>query len=259
MPKRKFYIIGHNPNSIEEVKECLVKGVNAIEPDVSYHKDLHEKFYVHEDINLIPNFIEKLFWGNFPSLKEYLIGLKRLLFENPEYQLDLIVFDLKADYEYDINDLYKVIRENFSDLNPRIKIVTTISTPEYMNFLSALKDQKPNEFLGVDEHAEPEEVNNFFKDKGLRYVFAAGSSLMPTTTNLFKGRIKSAIEIRENNGFNMVYPWCVNSEAHMREYLDMESGIDAILTDEPERLKKLILSDDYSDKYTMDPEKPFPA
>ncbi len=255
MPQRDFYIIGHNPNSIEEVEKCLKAGANAIEPDVSYHKDMPEKFYVHEDIAQIPNVIEHLFWEKFPSLKEYLSDLKNFIKANQQYNIKLIDFDLKGDYEYDINELYTVIRENFSVEYPDVKIITTMNNPKKMKFLSNLKDQKPNESLGLDENVEPEVVHEFFKDTGLRYDFAAGSSLFSTTTGKFRGRIERAIEIRNNRGFNYVWPWCVNTESHMKEYLDMgketATGIDAILTDEPDRLKALIDSDEYKDRFRL--------
>ena len=263
MLQRNFYLIGHNPNTIEAVKECMSRGMNAIEPDVSFHKDMPEKFYVHEDIAQIPNFIEHLFWGKFPSLKEYLTGLKNLLKENPSFDLKMILFDLKKDYEYDINDLYKIIRENFSNEYPHIKILTSMNVPDEISFLGNLKDQRQNEFLGMDENTEPEYVHEFFKDKNLKYFFAAGTSLFSTTVGKFTGRIERALNIRDDanteseygsknkSGFSFVYPWCVNHESSMREYLDMPGGIDAMLTDEPERLIALLNSEEYKNRFRI--------
>jgi len=251
MPQRNFYIIGHNPNSMEAVEDCFKKGVNAIEPDISFHKDMPEKFYVHEDIAQIPNFIEHLFWGKFPSLKEYLTGLKDLLSKN-KYNLKMILFDLKKDYDYDINDLFKIIRENFSDEYPNVIILAAMNVKDEISFLGKLKDQRPNEFLGMDENTDPEYVHDFFKKTKLKYFFAAGTSLFSTTVGKFTGRIERGLEIRDAGGFSFVYPWCVNSESHMREYLDMERSIDAILTDEPERLRTLIQSEEYKHRFRLE-------
>lgn len=249
---KNFYIIGHNPNTLEEVSNFLKNGANAIEPDICYHADKPEKFYVHEDIDFIPDAVEDFFRTDYISLKEYLTELKKLLNDNPHYDLKLIAFDLKPAYEYDINELYKVIRENFSDDYPKVKIITTVSTPEAMEFLSKVSGQRSNEAIGVDEHAEPEEVYNFFKNKNLNCTFAAGSSFFSPGREKFTERISRALDMRENNCFNFVHVWCINDEEDMKTYLDMDKPIDAILTDEPVKLKELILSPEYSNKFTLD-------
>lgn len=248
---RNFYIIGHNPNTIEEVNEFLANGANAIEPDICCHPDRPGKFYVHEDIEQIPNFIENHFHKDALELKEYLNGLKKLLKEK-NYDLKLIQFDLKPKYDYDINELYGIIRENFSNEFPKIKILTTISTPDAMPFLAKLEFQKPNEAIGVDEHSEPEEVYEFFKNKNLNYTFAAGSSFFSPGRDKFVGRIQRALKLRNETGFYFVHAWCINDEEHMRIYLDMPEGINAILTDEPKKLRELIQSSEYSGKFTLD-------
>ncbi|GEM_PF-4873625 len=45
--KRKFYIIGHNPNTVHDAYACLMQGANAIEPDVHY--DASKAFYVNQN------------------------------------------------------------------------------------------------------------------------------------------------------------------------------------------------------------------
>lgn len=45
---RKFYIIGHNPNSVHEAVKCLKAGANALEPDVHYLPEYDEKFFVYD-------------------------------------------------------------------------------------------------------------------------------------------------------------------------------------------------------------------
>jgi len=251
MPKN-FYIIGHNPNTIEEAHEYLSNGANSIEPDICYHKDLPEKFYVHEDIEQIPDFIEDMFRTEYISMKDYLNDLKKLLKENPQHDLKLIAFDLKPDYSYDINGLYKIIRENFSDEFPNVKILTTVSTSDAKDFLAGLKSQRANEAVGVDEDAEPEEVNNYFKERGMNHNFGSGSSFFSPVREKYVEHIKTALRLRDDNGFKLVHAWCVNDEDDMRVYLDLERPIDGILTDVPAKLKKLIESHEYCTKFTLD-------
>lgn len=248
---KNFYIIGHNPNTIEEVQQYLSNGANSIEPDICYHKDLPEKFYVHEDIEQIPDFIEDIFRSEYISLKDYLIELKNLLKKNPEHDLKLIAFDLKPAYDYDINELYKLIRDNFSDEFPDVKILTTVSTAKAVDFLAGQKSQRANEAVGVDEDAEPEEVNNYFKERGMNHNFGSGSSFFSPVREKYVEHIKTALYLRENGGFKFVHAWCVNDDDDMRVYLNLELPIDGILTDEPAKLKQLIESPEYSSKFTL--------
>lgn len=248
--KKKFYIIGHNPNSIEEAYEFLANGANAIEPDICYHKNKEEKFYVHEDIEQIPDFIEDLLKSDYLSLKDYLIELKKLLLANPGLDLKMIAFDLKPPYEYDINELYFCIREHFSNHFSKIKILTTISNGNAMGFLAKLNSQKENEAIGIDERAEPEEVYEFFKDKNLKYTYGSGSSFFSPVRNEYVEQIQKALILREQEGFKMIHAWCVNDEDDMKVYLDMNPQIDAILTDEAAKLREL-LKEKYSDKFTL--------
>ncbi len=250
MPKN-FYIIGHNPNTIESVDSFFKMGANAIEPDICYHDDMPEKFYVHEDIEQIPNFIEHLFHGKFLSLKEYLKQFKQYIRNNPQYDFKMFAFDLKPDYNYDINDLYKIIREDFSDEFPKVKIITTVTTPKAMEFLSNLKEQRPNEAMGVDERAEPEEIRDFFKDKNFKYTFGSGSSFFEPDKDKYRDRIHRALEMRDKGDFKYVHSWCVNEEEDMKTYLDIPHCLDGIITDHPDILKTLIQSEEYSKRFTL--------
>src|SRR5689334_5273805 len=45
---RPFYIIGHNTNSIQEIKNALLIGANAIEVDVNVYEDQQDTFCISE-------------------------------------------------------------------------------------------------------------------------------------------------------------------------------------------------------------------
>jgi len=47
---RKFYLIAHNPNKVDEAVACLRGGANALEPDVYFENG---DFYVMEIVPLI--------------------------------------------------------------------------------------------------------------------------------------------------------------------------------------------------------------
>src|SRR5206468_10435427 len=86
--RRPFYIIGHNPNTLEEAGEYLQLGANALEPDIII-KD--NQFYVSHS--------HPLFYKDVLTLDAYLEGLKKLISEH-DYNLALVIFDMK-DTDFD--------------------------------------------------------------------------------------------------------------------------------------------------------------
>ena len=126
---RKFYLIGHNPNNVQDAVAYLQAGANALEPDVCYDKG-SKTFYVHdEDVDFLPSW---LYSG--PTLMSYLDNLVQALRGNQSLQLALISFDLKAPYSYDINaQLYDTIRTHFSQFFPKVSILTTVGKSKGMS------------------------------------------------------------------------------------------------------------------------------
>jgi hypothetical protein len=239
---KNFFIMGHNPNELSQVAEVLSAGGNALEPDIQHHKD--GNFYVHEELPLI-NLIE-------PSgmlLTDYLDGLRGLINQHPGWKLGLITFDLKPPFNYDINKLYAVIRNNFSRYFPEVLIFTTTGSSKGEDFLSTHTEQLGNEFAGVDEGANADDLNTYFKAKSLKHIYANGSSLLNCTLPEYSNQVKEAVRLRDMGGnFHYVYAWTANAEHSMRHYLDM--GVDGLITDKPSSLVELI-NRDYAHQYTV--------
>src|SRR5438045_3782893 len=82
--KRPFYIIANNPNTIEEAREFLNNGANALEPDIVYADG---QFYVTHN--------QHLSYKNIPTLTDYLRDLKVLLLAE-QHNLALIIWDIKT-------------------------------------------------------------------------------------------------------------------------------------------------------------------
>ncbi len=82
--QRPFYIIGHNPNTISDVRLALAAGANAIEPDLNVYSNNPAAFCISH------------FEGDdeASSLIAYLDELHAIVVENA--QLALIIFDCKS-------------------------------------------------------------------------------------------------------------------------------------------------------------------
>src|SRR5579872_3219632 len=143
--KRQFYIIGHNPNTIDEALANLKAGANALEPDIHFDMDFDGHFYVYHDNWSYPN-------SGVPTLKEYLQAIGAALKADSSLNLALIAFDLKPHYNFDINELYSLIRSNFSDEFPGTAILTTVGEFAGGNLLTKVQNnQRTNEAVGIDQ------------------------------------------------------------------------------------------------------------
>lgn len=237
--RRKFYVIDHNTNRLPEAYRALKHGANAIQPDIHYHTS-DESFYIYHYNPLITTRLEK-----------YLEIMSLRLINDPMLNLALVSFDLKPPYDYNINDLYAIIRHYFSEVHPDILIQTTGNNDKARKLLVDLAgDQRPNELIGIDENAPIWDVEKWFTPLGLRYSYASGSSVLSTMNHI--ASVQAGLERRDqNNGLKMVYAWTVNARENMKAFLDLEPAIDGIMTDDLKGLLDLLERDEYRGKFEL--------
>jgi glycerophosphoryl diester phosphodiesterase len=236
---RKFYVIDHNTNRLPEAHRAIEHGANAIQPDIHYHTS-DKRFYVYHYNPLLTTELEK-----------YLEILSLRLTNDPSMNLALVSFDLKPPYDYKIGALYEVIRRYFSEAHPDVLIQTTGNNDKaHTLFMDAAGDQRPNELVGIDENAPVSDVESWFTPLGLRYSYAAGSSVFSSFDHI--ASVQAGLERRDrNNGLKMVYAWTVNSHENMKAFLDLEPAIDGIMTDDLKGLRELLSHDEYRGKFEL--------
>lgn len=239
--KRKFYLIGHNPDTLEDALEQLQAGANALGPDVHYDEESGQFLVYH----LVPSPFGDI------SLQDYLIGLKKILQENNSLNLRLLAFDLKPDYSYKLSGLQEFIFEHFSKEYPEVVIVTTINDPAESAFFDSTSTAMPaNYLIGIDEDTSAEDAHQLLRHRKVGYIYGNGISAPLVDTTNYADEIQKAILMRnDGHSFKLVYVWTVNAEASMRTYLDMD--IDGIITDDVAQLKALLQEPEYRDKYEL--------
>jgi hypothetical protein len=241
--KRPFYIIGHNPNSIEEAKEFLNEGVNGLEPDIVHAEG---RFYISH--TPLPSY------KNIPTVEEYLIELKNLLLQKG-YPLALIIFDMKST-DFDPTHFMALVKENFN--GAACDGVTMLMThSDDTDFITQYKGDFSNVGVGVDEsNTPPNKLQNIFKKSGQKnFTYADGITTFLTKPGVFSN-VTEAQRCRnqnEPNSFKLIYTWVLSNEDSMRKYLD--TYIDGIMVDPPaiKRLKKLVTLEPYNEVYELAP------
>jgi hypothetical protein len=228
MQKRKFYILGHNPNTLREAEEFLRAGANALEPDICFDAERPERFFVsHGTIGSNEFTLEN-------SLVTYLTGLKELI-TNPDdgLNLALIAFDIKTP-AFDINEFVRVVSDNFSrfPVCDGVAILITVGDLSDIGFLNDYDQSREDVAVGVDGEASPGAVEAGFRARGQkRFAYANGSIVPGIKFGLFKS-IMAAKALQAAGGgasFGLVYAWVINSEASVRSYLDIH--VDGLIVD----------------------------
>lgn len=236
--KRKFYIIGHNPNSVTKAMRCLKDGANAIEPDIRYLPQHEEKFFVYDLVTLN---------RKRHTLKDYLIELSARL-NDEKLNLALLAFDLKpfcsenADTESAVymKEFFGLLNEYFFSTYSPVPVLLTVGKPSEKALLAKAKPYlKANQAVGVDQGDTPRSVVDYYKNEQIPLAFAAGTSSPFASPEKFKPLIKEALVLKEHTPeLKLVYTWTANSGKTMRDFLNL--GVDGMITGRAERLRNLI-------------------
>ena len=228
MRKQKFYILGHNPNTLREAEEFLRAGANALEPDICFDAARPGRFFVSHGTIGSNEFVPE------NSLVTYLNGLKRLITDpGNNLNLALLAFDIKTP-SFDINEFVRVVSENFSRFSvcEGVAVLITVGDLSDIGFLNAYDQTGENVAVGVDGEGRPAEVEAAFRAGAQRrFAYANGSIVPGIKFGLFKSIMaaKAAQAAGDGDGFKLVYAWVINSEASVRGYLDIH--VDGLIVD----------------------------
>jgi hypothetical protein len=239
--QRPFYIIGHNPNTIDEAEEFLENGANALEPDIVYAEN---QYYVSH--NQLPSY------GDCPTVEVYLQQLKALLLEK-KYDLALIIWDIKTT-NFDPNHFISIVKENFQGV-PFDDVAMLMTNSDDHDFINQFKGGYDNVGVGVDEsNLDPAALEQIFLQADQRnFSYADGITTFLTKPGVYKNIIAAQQRrtLHAPGSFSLIYTWVLSREAALRKYLD--ACIDGIMVEakSAKKLKKLLAAPPYSEVYTL--------
>jgi hypothetical protein len=255
LQKRKFYIIGHNPNTIDEAKAFLDAGANALEPDICFDVDEPDQYYVSHggpgSNDMIPEH----------SLVKYLTDLRHLITgvtgASP-YNLALINFDIKTADEpgFEINKFIDVVFDNFSSfpICNGVAILITVGSLTQIAFLNAYDQMRSFVGIGIDEEKVPKDVQAGFKaDAQKRFCYANGIITTGIKLGVFKTIIMAKGLQAQGNGdsFKLIYTWVLADPWAMRSYLDLHIDAMIVNIERVQQLKNILLEKPYLPIYEL--------
>jgi len=216
-------VIGHNPNTIEDVVAALDAGANAIEPDVNVFADSPSELCISHSRGD----------GDAPPLRQYLSDLREVALAHPE--LALVVFDCKEPVATSEHGwaLLSAIRELLTpdtDLN----VIISVGSRQLASIFDDIKgDLRPREGAMIDADNSP--------GADSEWVFAGvanqcyGNGITDAVrASVLSPHIRPSIELacglKAGKGYiKFIYTWCVGFDdpESMREYIRI--GVDGII------------------------------
>jgi hypothetical protein len=252
MQKQKFYVMGHNPNTLQEAADFMKAGANALEPDICFDADLPGQFFVSHGGFGSNEFITE------NSLVTYLTGLKKLITDPAnKFNLALIAFDIKTP-SFDINHFLNIVFDNFSNspVCNGVALLITVGSLSDIGFLNAYDQTKENVALGIDEEKVAANVEAGFKAQGQkRFAYANGNLIPGIKFGLFKSIMaaKGLQAAGDGESFKLIYAWVLNSESSIRSYLDLH--IDGLIVDQQTvpHLLQMLKDEHFAPMYELAP------
>ena len=245
-----LWIMGHNTNSIQQVKAALDQGANAVEIDVTaYEHDLDQLCIDHAGL-----------LGDAPGGKDapafipFLHELREVVDQRPA--LCMVMFDLKPPASHP--KFGPVMMQAIRDIltaGTTLSVILSDAT-ETGVFDAISKDVRAREGLMIDADSDVDRVVHFFADqhKVARFGYGNGTSfpLSDEGAMVYRTPIEKACWLRATQARpRFVDAWTVNSVANLQLYLRL--GVDALICDAQgiERVRQLLQQAEFSQRHRL--------
>jgi len=234
--KQKFYIVAHNPNTVAHAKIYLDAGVNALEPDVCFSsKSTHpDRYYVSHDH--LSSDEDSYDFDHEHSLANYMQQLAALLVSTENsYDLALIWFDYKDSPDGDINEMLKIVHDNFTVVHPKcagVAIMISVAHISDCSFVNNYDQSILNAGVAIDQDDDAVGVrDHFVAALETRFAYAdgimVGGSPIGIYKSVMKAKLLQAQATTPGEQFKMIHTWVLASDDSLRSYLDLH--IDGII------------------------------
>ena len=230
---RPFYLIGHNTNSIDEIREGLAAGLNAFEIDVN--RDADDQLYVAHDFVAAP--LLEVLGAMPPKLDVFLSELRQLAVSPEGAGIALVIIDSKITSAALGAEIARSVRAHLTDnaqLLPVIYSVPKVGDAETF-FQQIHASLMSKEGLMIDEEDDAALVSKVFHALGVRHAcYANGITTIAgiglPSPNL-AAEMEAAVALRAAGELRFTYPWVLTRPDTMAEF--MRLGVSGVMVDTP--------------------------
>jgi hypothetical protein len=224
--RRPFYLIGHNTNTIADVRTALKAGCNAIECDIQCRDngDLvinHGSPGDNEGVPLVP----------------YLKDVHALLGEFP--QLAMVMFDSKIDGAGNGRKLLDMIREHLTN-GVTLPVIISVAKKDMSSFFTNIHaDLRVTEGIMIDEEKDPSDIELFFQNMGVANNCYGNGIFVAGVRHSVRSSIEQGAARKAMTGkLKFVYAWTIANQGSMREMIN--AGADGLIINDVQALVEVI-------------------
>jgi hypothetical protein len=255
---RPFYIIGHNPNTIDLVQTFLKGGANAIEPDVSVWDpdgDGGELCISHGKGT-----------AGAPTVVDFFKQLNQLTKKFPNFSIVYLDIKPEAAVPAHAQELLGAVRQYLLGSGLRV-IYSVAEYADAKRFFPALaqamekdRGQRDEEGVMIDYERDADKVSTLLGSYGFRnHCFGFGNSA-PFAPPHVGDTMTSACQCRDKSGSKMklVVAWTFDFEFSQENRLN--EGVDGIVVDTGkglQNIKELIADKTYNRRIATRKDNPF--
>jgi hypothetical protein len=221
---RPFYVIGHNPNSVQDVLDSLAGGANALEPDISQIDCDGKPILTTWDTDLgIPSCAGAM------RLVDWCDAVNAIAKTNP--QLAMVVFDIKPPAKDPSNGplIMDAVRNHLNKDGVNLNVIYSVPTTNVGTVFDHIIDKLlPTEGVQVDAEDDAAAMMTYFFNRGYTGNIGYGDG-----TSFMYGPLTRAIDkaafLRASVGFprSVSYVYTLDLEASMDHFVN--AGVDGII------------------------------
>ena len=263
LPKRPIYVVAHMVNGNSQINADWVNPANAIESDLAFNSD---------------GSIQQFYHGPFPcdclrncikadnAVSHFAAIREKALHNN----LTIFWMDLKlgasevTDFKSSGANLAKIMTQNGSlfppGMNVPLYILLGAESIEQKDFFVGFREYVMNnrddildnfgyDFSGTDSTID--DILSTFEEIGIKKNIWVGDGIInciPRGTHRLQRLLKKRDQSDSDTIPFKVYSWTIDNESSLKKHLQL--GVDAIITNKPEKLRKLI-EEDFHDTLTL--------
>jgi hypothetical protein len=224
--RRPFYLIGHNTNTIADVRTALKAGCNAIECDIQ----------IRSNGELVINHGDPGADGGVP-LDPYLNDVRALLGEFP--QLAMVMFDSKIKGAANGKHLLDRIRALLTK-DIFLPVIISVAKLDMDSFFEDIRSGLGDaEGIMIDEEKDPVKIQDHFAGQGVANNCYGNGIFVTGVRHSVRSSIEQGAALKAMTGkLKWVYAWTIGAQSTMREMIN--AGADGLIINDVQALVQVV-------------------
>jgi hypothetical protein len=242
--RRPFYVMGHNTNTMQEVRDAVNAGANAIEPDLNYDEATDTLIVSHGKISAGRSHQAKVEAARFDK---YLAELVQFATEPGNGRnLALVYIDSKIEGGRLGQRTLELVHAAYDRAGLTLPTIYAVGSLPMTNFFDTMgPNLRSYEGAIVDEEDNADVVDAVLKSKRVaRRSYGDGIAPWLPGPNV-RTSVERGLAIKATSGsIAHVNVWTLVNDSRMRDYV--RAGVDSMITDDLSGLRRILAEPEFA-------------